>query len=363
MANLVTLEITFGTGVPVRDDAAELVWVADNGDETRYTEVARGATVTQETYPGHRWLLRGTASRTVLLEMQAQRAPALQRHAVPPPRALDQRGVTDPTDGGADTAMPSVPAGEAASVGAESNAVAGETRTESIAGAAAGGIDAPGEADEAGGAWVSTEVGETHRFERLAQRLNGEVVWVEKGEGGATIAQLVQLEAHVNTRWLWWASDIFQRLSGMDQGQEQIIFSAMSIAGAYQLDSIDVPWPDWLRRIAKRLGPQPGMMLILFFFAVGAAVAAVRPIRESSLLLYNTAARLDVRLTEERGFAREPSNRPGHVSPWRPVCNGRFEELPPDLRRLQARRGHHAFFVLGVVGALGSVVISELKGW
>ena len=41
--------------------------------------------------------------------------------------------------------------------------------------------------------------------------------------------------------------------------------------------------------------------------------------------------------------------------PWWPVCNGRFETLPPDVLELQAKRGHHAAFVLSAVVALAAM--------
>ena len=62
---LVTLEITLDNGGP--DTAAEIVWVSHDGDEQKYGEVRERATVKQETFAGHCWLVRGTRTRTVLL--------------------------------------------------------------------------------------------------------------------------------------------------------------------------------------------------------------------------------------------------------------------------------------------------------
>ena len=52
MADLVTLRIEFENGGP--DRSASLLWVSDSGEETQYTQIEEHATVTQETFPGHR---------------------------------------------------------------------------------------------------------------------------------------------------------------------------------------------------------------------------------------------------------------------------------------------------------------------
>ena len=77
--NLVTLEITLENGGI--DPSAALFWVADNGDEQRYTEIRERATVRQETFAGHRWLVRGTRSRQVLLRIVATDE-AVQQHRI-----------------------------------------------------------------------------------------------------------------------------------------------------------------------------------------------------------------------------------------------------------------------------------------
>ena len=71
--------------------------------------------------------------------------------------------------------------------------------------------------------------------------------------------------------------------------------SALTIAGAYQLDQVAIPWPEWLRHVAARAGPSPGMLLLVVVFTLGAVVAAVVPLRETQLLLFNTSDRLEVR--------------------------------------------------------------------
>lgn len=327
MGDLVTLEISFVSGGG-RDEAAEIFWVADNGNgaETRYAEVAQGQTISQKTFPGHCWLLRGKASGEVLGRVVAQDRPAIQRHSIDARRGLS----------------PAPAAGD----------VMPQDEDDGIAE-----VELPG-----GGVWISTdEFGDHHQFERRPYRplRNDPVAWVEKNSSGQEVAQLVQLEARVDTRWLWWASDMFKRWVGMDYGQEHLVMSALTIAGAYQLDQMAIPWPEWLRRIAVRAGPSPGMLLLVVIFVVGALVAAVVPLRETSVLLFNTSARLEVKLCKDEGFAREPSDRPGQQHPWRSVSRGRFEELPPDVRELQAKRGHHAAFVVSVIVALLAVAMRQ----
>ena len=58
---------------------------------------------------------------------------------------------------------------------------------------------------------------------------------------------------------------------------------------------VAIPWPDWLRRAATRVGPQPGMLLVTIVFVLGALVAALAPLRETQILLYNTSSNLEVR--------------------------------------------------------------------
>ena len=193
MSDLVTLEVGFVSGAG-RDEAAELFWVADNGNgaETRYTEVAQGQTISQETFPGHCWLLRGKASGEVLGRFVAQDRPAVQPHEVDARRGPP----ADVTQGGADAS----PDDHAAAQDAP---------------------DAPPSAASAdGGVWVSTDdvFGDAHRFERRPGARADRIEWVEKDGSGAEVAQLVQLEARVDTRWLWWTTELFKKWGGMDHG-------------------------------------------------------------------------------------------------------------------------------------------------
>ena len=76
MANLVTLEISFASGGA--DESAKLCWKNDEGAEQEYARVQLRARVRQETFPGHRWLLRGEQTGTVLWEGVAAARPAVQ---------------------------------------------------------------------------------------------------------------------------------------------------------------------------------------------------------------------------------------------------------------------------------------------
>ncbi|KAL1525732.1 hypothetical protein AB1Y20_020576 [Prymnesium parvum] len=320
MAGMVTLQLSFHSDV---DEAAALIWVADNGNgaETQYLELARGASVRQATYPGHCWLLRGKTSRQVIGRVVAQEHPAVQQHVLGV-----QAGAAAPAD--ADPAS-------ASSV-----------------------HSSDGAPQLSGGVWVSTDDESIqHRFERLPSSPLAPAEWVEKDASGAEIGQLVQLDAVVHTRWLWWTTAIFKRWLRMDHGQEHLVLSALSIAAAYQLDQVSVPWPDWLRHFASRAGPQPGMLLMVLAFLLGALVAALVPLTETYVVLFNRATSLEVKLADTQGFAREPAARPGHAPHWRIVCEGHFEELPPDVRQLQGQRGYHAAFVAAVLVAVAAAVL------
>lgn len=50
---------------------AVLFWKPEGGEEVRYATVARGVTVTQETFPGHVWVLRSAATHEELLRATA----------------------------------------------------------------------------------------------------------------------------------------------------------------------------------------------------------------------------------------------------------------------------------------------------
>ena len=121
-----------------------------------------------------------------------------------------------------------------------------------------------------------------------------------------------------------------------------MVMSALTIAGAWHLD---LTVPQWLSaQVGGRLGPNPLMLVLMLLVLAGAVVAAALPLRESTLLLYNAATRVEVRLNEWHGYTREPSNVPGRVNRWVSVCDGGFEVLPAELRAQRAQRTHHAVF-------------------
>ena len=98
---IVTLEISFASGGA--DDSAKLCWQNDDGAEQEYAKVQLRATVRQETFPGHRWLLRGQQTGTVLWEGVAAARPAVQTHVVHArERAVDREGEGEGEEADAD---------------------------------------------------------------------------------------------------------------------------------------------------------------------------------------------------------------------------------------------------------------------
>ena len=174
MADMVTLEISFASGGA--DDSAKLCWKNDDGAEQQYAQVQLRATVKQETFPGHRWLLRGEQTGKVLWEGVAAARPAVQPIVV----HVRERAGDDNDEG----------EGEAA-----------EGEGEEATAAAAGADAAPT------GVWTGADG--LHRFERLPRAgRDGEVVWRQLDSDGREVARLEQLDARVDTRWLWWTNAI-----------------------------------------------------------------------------------------------------------------------------------------------------------
>ena len=165
-ANMVTLEISFASGGA--DDSAKLYRKNDEGAEQQYAQVELRGTVRQETFPGHRWLLRGAQTGNVLWEGVAAARPAVQPIVV----HLRERAGDDEGEG------------EAAEAEAEAES------------------EAPGGASAPTGIWEGADG--LYRFERLARAgRDGEVVWRQLDLSGQEVARLEQLEARVDTRWLW----------------------------------------------------------------------------------------------------------------------------------------------------------------
>lgn len=187
MAELVTLQ--FHLRAAEGDTSATLYYVSADGEEHRYAEIAVGGSHSQDTYAGHKWLLRGKETGTALATIEAAAQPSLQNITID---GAAIEGAADPTG--------APPAG----------AAAGGFGLLSVEEAEAEAVDA------AAGAWLSANG--AHRFERVARAAGqprSRVLWRELGPDGAELGQYVQLAARVDTRWLWWASVIWRILREM----------------------------------------------------------------------------------------------------------------------------------------------------
>lgn len=58
---------------------------------------------------------------------------------------------------------------------------------------------------------------------------------------------------------------------------------------------VSISWPEWARRISERVGQQPGMLLVMLVFVLGALSAALVPLTEVQILLNNPSGHLEVR--------------------------------------------------------------------
>lgn len=312
--DLVTISIEFVSGGGI-DRSAELFWVNDTGEEQRYAELRENATHTQETFPNHRWLVRGRRSHEVLLRITAAAGPAVQHHRIDV-GAAGAGELREGTDARADRAV----AEELPAVGAEG-----------------GGDELAEDAESGVGIWVGADG--LCRFVRVPRSVGSrQTMWRELDAAGEQVSELVQAEVRVDTRWLWWLSTAFKRFNAMSGEWEYKMMCALSIAGAYQLD---FAFPAWIHQVAPQLGPHPLMALSLLMVLVGAAVAAAVPLTESSLILYNTTSRTEIKLADHDGYSREPSPVAGRESSWLFSCHGGFEAVPADLKVLQGRKSHH----------------------
>ena len=95
--------------------------------------------------------------------------------------------------------------------------------------------------------------------------------------------------------------------------------------------------------------------LAVLVAVIGALVAAVVPLQESYVVLYNSAERTEIRLGTRQGHAREPSNVPTRQHAWLVVCAGGFEAIPHDLCARQGRQAHHYAVAAALVAVVARV--------
>ena len=325
--DLIKLEFSFVSGGA--DRVAGLFWVNENGDEQKYADVHERGMLTQETFAGHRWVLKGARTNDVLLEVVAAAEPPVQSFRI------------DIDGEEAELVRPGRRRGERAPAGGEG---AGDEPRGDDATTAGSASSLPEEA----GRWVGASG--LHVFERVPPRgSSARVRWRELDVDGNEVAVLNQLEARVDTRWLWWAGSAYTRVASMSHEKEYLVMSALSIAGAYHLD---LRIPHWLTvATGGHLGPNPLMLVLVVLTLLGAAIAAAVPLVETTVILYNPANRTEIRLGGTHGLSREISHDARRPARWVPVCDGAFAMVPPELRELQSKRSHHMAF-LAFVGAL-----------
>lgn len=206
---------------------------------------------------------------------------------------------------------------------------------------------------EAAGMWASLE--SDARFIRQPSRGEARIVWRELDDQGNEVASYEQVEVRCDTRWFWWMDGLFNQILSIPGDQQHVVFAALSVAAAYQLDtSIDTR--------ALGLGPNPLVAMMLFLVTLGAVLAAAVPLTKPLVLLRNLGpSRLEVRLDDAGGFSREPSNRPGYTNPWTAIAAGSFSSWPHDLRAKRARRSHHLIFLSCVALIVASRANSVLN--
>ena len=349
---LVTLDITFVSGGA--DDAAALCWCSDEGGEQQYCEVARGGRITQETFAGHTWVLRGKTSREALLRITAQEDPPVQQFRV------DANGEEEEflRPGRSRGDRPGGPA-RAAAAPARTGHDEGEQQDPPLNNGDApphGPSDdpaRPGEDGDAGGCGLWVGENNACRFERVpSQDTGGPAFWREQDLDGQVVGTLAQVDCRVETRWLWWASAAYRRAAGLSHEKEYLAMCLLSIAGAWNLD---FRLPAWLGQLAGgHLGPNPLMLVAVVVTLAGAAIAAAVPLTDATLILHNRQTQTEVRLTRGKGYSREVGHDPARPPrPWVAVCAGDFVTVPAELAAQEKQRAHHAA-VVAVVVAVGA---------
>jgi len=328
---LVTLVVEFASGGGV-DRVAALSWANENGEEQHYLDIQERATVRQETFPGHHWIVRGKRSHEVLLRIIAQPQPVEQHFRID----CDDPRRPPPGDG----FLP----GNAASTD-DDHEVADDTAND--AGVVGAHLEAEDE-ETGAGVWLGKDG--LHRFERVPRPAGSRrVEWKEVDVAGTEVARLWQVEARVTTRWMWWLSDAWKAATSMGHDKEFLFFSALSVAGAYK---VDFALPDWIVRTTGGRLRSPLTSLAMLVFLLGVAVAAALPMQDSHVVLYNPGSRIEVRLGGRQGHSREPTNIPGRTAAWLLVCDGGFETTPQELRAQQGRKQHHVLVLAALVALL-----------
>ena len=322
MGDLVTLSIEFVDGGGV-DRSAGLYWLSDAGEEQHYVDIQEHATVRQETFPGHCWLVRGTRSHEILLRVEAADQPNVQHHVI---RQQPRHDTTDDeSEGGTAEAV---------------------ERSE----------DVTNEDTETSGTWIGHQDGIEHRFVRQPHRRGTQqITWHEIGPDGEVVAECAQMEVRVLTKWLWWLHAVYEKFATMSHDREYLVMSLLSVAGAYHLD---FALPEWLHQATNgRFGPQPLFTLGVLLTLVGAAVAAAVPLTESYVVLCRLdGSRTELKLSLTDGHARDPTNLPGRTNSWFHVCRGTFTVMPHELRKQHGRCRHH-LVSLAIIGAAIAKVI------
>lgn len=323
---LVTLSIEFVSGGGV-DRSASLVWLNDAGEEHHYTDIMEHATITQETFPGHRWMVKGKRSHEILLSIRAEAQPALQKHRIDAGDVV-QRHVSAHA----------------------SNHAEGQESTQT---------SSDQEEDEEGGVGVWMGADGLHRFERIRRgAANSSIEWKQiDASSGDEIGRFLQVEARVTTRWLWWLSAFFRKMSAMPDDRSYLLSCMLSVAGAWQLDAAAAQWVGRLTGVQHR---NPITLLIILLFAAGAAAAAAVPLQECDLVLYSMNNRNEVKLGERQGLAREPSDDPVRPARWLHVCDGSFERMPQELRRMRGRKAHHHMVLASLVALIARLLFMKL---
>ena len=98
--------------------------------------------------------------------------------------------------------------------------------------------------EEAIGEWVGE--GGASRFVREPRRANDRAVtWKELDADGNEVGRYTQLDARVDTRWVWWLGALYKRLMSIGGETQYVAMCALSIAGAYNLD---FTVPMWVRQ-------------------------------------------------------------------------------------------------------------------